>query len=211
MARRLVKTASEFNVGTSSIVEFLQKKGFTIENKPTANISDEMFEELKKEFGASQAIKEKAEALVIGKASMAQAPKKEEKSIPTPPPAPPTPPAPAPVQAHPVAEPKPVTPSVPVVPEVKKEDEPEVYKRKTPELPKIKVVDKIDLGPKKKKKTEEEVTEEEDEIKPIQAKEEVVSKPVVEEVAPVEEEEIPGEDFHRAETPQLKGLKILGI
>ena len=67
MARRLVKTASEFNVGTSSIVEFLQKKGFTIENKPTANISDEMFEELKKEFGASQAIKEKAEALVIGK------------------------------------------------------------------------------------------------------------------------------------------------
>lgn len=210
MARRLVKTASEFNVGTSSIVEFLQKKGFTIENKPTANISDEMFEELKKEFGASQAIKEKAEALVIGKASMAQAPKKEEKSIPTPPPAPPAPPAPAPVQAHPVAEPKPVTPSVPVVPEVKKEDEPEVYKRKTPELPKIKVVDKIDLGPKKKKKTEEEVTEEEDEIKPIQAKEEVVSKPVVEEVAPVEEEEIPGEDFHRAETPQLKGLKILG-
>ena len=114
-------------------------------------------------------------------------------------------------RVHPVAEPKAAVPVTPVVPEAKKEEEPEIYKRNTPELPKIKIVDKIDLGPKKKKKTEDEVPEEEEEIKPIPpTKEEVVSTPVVEEVPPVEEEETPGEDFHRAETPQLKGLKILG-
>ena len=204
MARRLVKTASEFNVGTSSIVEFLQKKGFSIENKPTANISDEMFEELKKEFGASQAIKEKAEALVIGKASMAQIPKKEEKITPPPPP-------PAPIPVIPVSEPKVVSPPPPLAPETKKDEESETYKRNVPELPRIKVVDKIDLSPKKKKKPEEDTPEEMVETSPPKSiKEEVVELPVIDKIPEIAEEEVTGEDFHRAETPQLKGLKILG-
>lgn len=214
MARRLVKTASEFNVGTSSIVEFLQKKGFAIENKPTANITDEMFEELKKEYGASQAIKEKADTLVIGKASASQTPKKEV-TTPVAPiiPAPPvTPPPVAPVIEAKISTPPPVV-------EVKKEENESEIKRKTPELPKVKVVDKIDLdGPKKKKKTEEATPEEIKEEKPKKAapvieqtpivKEEVITKEVAENVEVVPE--VDGEDFHRAETPQLKGLKILG-
>ena len=32
---RLFKLASQINIGKDAIVEFLQAKGFTIENKPT--------------------------------------------------------------------------------------------------------------------------------------------------------------------------------
>ena len=34
-----------FNVGTKTIVEFLNGNGFSVSNKPTAKISDEMYEE----------------------------------------------------------------------------------------------------------------------------------------------------------------------
>ncbi|PSR09086.1 MAG: hypothetical protein C7N36_20855, partial [Bacteroidetes bacterium] len=64
MERRLVKIAKELNVGLSTIVEFLQNKGFDIDNKPTAKVSDEMYQELHKEFQKSIAIKEKADQLV---------------------------------------------------------------------------------------------------------------------------------------------------
>lgn len=66
MAKRLVKIAKELNVGTSTIVEHLLNKGFDIENKPAAKITDEMQAELLKEFQKSIAIKEKADQLVIG-------------------------------------------------------------------------------------------------------------------------------------------------
>jgi hypothetical protein len=35
---RLGKAAGEFNVGTSSIVDLLKKKGFDIEDKPMRNL-----------------------------------------------------------------------------------------------------------------------------------------------------------------------------
>ena len=66
MAKRLVKIAKELNVGTTTIVEHLVKSGFEIENKPTAKVSDEMEQELLKEFQKSIAIKEQADKLVIG-------------------------------------------------------------------------------------------------------------------------------------------------
>ena len=75
MAQRLVKVAKELNVGTTTIVDFLAKVGHEIDNKPTAKISDEMYDELLKEFRNSAAIKEKADQLVIGTRST---PKKEE-------------------------------------------------------------------------------------------------------------------------------------
>jgi|GEM_PF-5736975 len=66
MAIRLVKIAKELNVGTSTIVDFLKGKGFEIENKPTAKISEEMHNELLSEYSNSMAVKEKADQLVIG-------------------------------------------------------------------------------------------------------------------------------------------------
>lgn len=62
----MIKIAKELNVGTSTIVDHLTKAGFEIENKPTAKVSDEMYNELLKEFQKSIAIKEKADSLVIG-------------------------------------------------------------------------------------------------------------------------------------------------
>ncbi len=104
MAKRLIKIAKELNVGTATIVEHLAKKGFDIENKPTAKITDAMHEELLKEFQRSIAIKEKADQLVIGnrvtnrkesapaKVDQKSSPKEQEKtttelfkSAPTPP------------------------------------------------------------------------------------------------------------------------------
>lgn len=66
MEKRLIKIAKELNVGTSTIVDHLTKAGYEIDNKPTAKVSDEMYNELLKEFQKSIAIKEKADSLVIG-------------------------------------------------------------------------------------------------------------------------------------------------
>ena len=55
--RRLVKVAKELNVGLSTIVDFLLKKGFDIDMKPTMKVSDEMYRELLKEFQRATAIK----------------------------------------------------------------------------------------------------------------------------------------------------------
>src|SRR5690625_2762779 len=66
MSKRLVKVAKELNVGTGSIVDFLAKKGFEIDNRPTARVSEEMYNLLVQEFQSSMALKEQADQLVIG-------------------------------------------------------------------------------------------------------------------------------------------------
>ncbi len=66
MAKRLAKVAKELNVGTSTIVEFLQKEGFEVENKPTTKITEEMEEKLVAQFQKSRVTKQQADQLVIG-------------------------------------------------------------------------------------------------------------------------------------------------
>ena len=66
MSQRLVKVAKELNVGTDSIVEYLSKKGFVIEAKPTSMITDDMHNLLLQEFGSNIAIKEQADRMDIG-------------------------------------------------------------------------------------------------------------------------------------------------
>lgn len=66
MERRLIKVATELNVGLHTIVDFLNGKGFDIEDKPTAKVTDAMYTELQKEYQKSVDIKEKADSLVIG-------------------------------------------------------------------------------------------------------------------------------------------------
>lgn len=81
MEKRLVKIAKELNVGTTTIVEHLTNRGFDIENKPTAKVTDEMYAELLKEFSKSIAIKEQADQLVIGTRPVTL-PKKETPATP---------------------------------------------------------------------------------------------------------------------------------
>ncbi|MFZ1454763.1 MAG: translation initiation factor IF-2 [Saprospiraceae bacterium] len=102
----------------------------------------------------------------------------------------------------------------PVVEDTPKAEEPvqaeEILKPSTPELPGLKVMGKIDL--EKPKQKQEEPKEKED-VKPIEAKIEKPVETIVEKPAETPEKNTQGapeEDFLRAKTPQLKGLKIMG-
>ena len=204
MAQRLVKIAKELNVGLSTIVDHLVNKGFEIENKPTAKVTDVMYEELLKEFSGSLSIKEKADQLVIGnRVNPKDAPAKET-------PKPIIPPAPAPiVEKAPEPVPEPVE-------EAPKEETPkeEAPKEDSPQLGGLKVMGKINLdAPKKKAPKEKPEAPKAPKEKPAKAE----TKPVVEEKPPVVEEKPaevkptpPKDNLLRAKTPQLKGLKILG-
>ena len=193
MAQRLVKIAKELNVGTTTIVEHLKNSGYEVENKPTAKITDEMYNELLKEFSTEIAVKEKADQLVIGQRTKADEPKETEAAAP------------------PAETVEPVAPAEPETQAPEPEPAPEE------EGPKVKVVGKIDLsavsGKKKKPAAKEEPKEgpvETEEEEP-EAKQEEPEKPVetasaAEEVQPEE----PKEQMVRAKTPQLKGLVVKG-
>lgn len=61
MTIRLNKVTRDLNVGITTAVEFLQKKGFTVEANPNTKITDEQFELLKKEFSTDKNLKIKSE------------------------------------------------------------------------------------------------------------------------------------------------------
>lgn len=61
MTIRLNKVTRDLNVGITTAVEFLQKKGFTVEANPNTKITDEQFEMLKKEFSNDKDLKIKSE------------------------------------------------------------------------------------------------------------------------------------------------------
>ena len=220
MAKRLIKIAKELNVGTSTIVDFLTDKGFEIDNKPTAKISDDMETELLKEFQSSIAVKEKADQLIIGNRPATNnsdpAPATPEKPLfKEPESAPPEEKVEEPVEEK-------ATPPEPAEPEVVEEEKEE---RSTP---KLKVLGKIDLDASKKKaaKKKEEAEQKEDEEAPAQETEAPATKEPVakkekaptkkkakektEEEAEEETSEESSNEVIRADAPQLKGLKILG-
>jgi translation initiation factor IF-2 len=63
----LFKAVKELNVGIATAVDFLEKKGFSVENKPTTKLSPEMYDSLLKEFQGDKIVKEEANQIVIGK------------------------------------------------------------------------------------------------------------------------------------------------
>jgi translation initiation factor IF-2 len=219
MAENLIKTAKELNIGTATIVDFLLSKGFSIENKPNAKLSDEMYQMLSIQYKGSADDKKSADKIQIGTSF-----KKEEKpivkiEIPKPIIKPEVIVAvepPKPVEVVPTPEPAVVDPE----PTVEVEDE---GKR----LPGLKVIDKIDLDPKKKttspsKKEAEEAKKEkiektEDapakkesvEVEPLIAAEAIVTSDEESSIANADSDNQEIDEF-RAKTPQLAGLKILG-
>jgi len=207
MAKRLIKIAKELNVGTATIVDFLNENGFEIDNKPTSKVSDDMYDALLKEFSSSMAVKEKADQLIIGT-------RQEEKTVEVIAPPPPPPPPPPiikkeekPVEKvleEPVVEPEVVSDPEQISPPVEEKKEEEVI-RATIEKKELKVVGKIDLDatkPKPKKKETKSVKDKEPEQK---------APPVIKKEEPeVIATKAPPEEMVRAETPQLQGLKIQG-
>ncbi|MCB0593835.1 MAG: translation initiation factor IF-2 [Lewinellaceae bacterium] len=173
MAKRLIKIAKELNVGTTTIVEHLTNNGFEIENKPTANVTDEMYAELLKEFQKSIAIKEKADQLVIGnRPTSAPAPPKEKKKDILPPP-PPTREEVSRTQPEKTgSEPQGKEPGA--SPENGKERHAEEPSR--PQA-KLKVLGKIDLESRMRPKTKEAQPEEETQARPEAKKESPTPEP----------------------------------
>ena len=66
MERQLIKVAKELNIGMGSIIEYLTDKGFDVENKPNAKLSDGMYDSLMKKFSDSKAEKQQADQIIIG-------------------------------------------------------------------------------------------------------------------------------------------------
>jgi len=64
VGKRLSKIAKECNVGISTIVDFLHKKGFEIESNPNTKVSEEMYDLLKKEYRSDLTVKMESEKLV---------------------------------------------------------------------------------------------------------------------------------------------------
>jgi len=64
-ATRLSKAAREFNVGISTIVEFLHKKGFDIDSNPNTKVSSEQYDLLVKEYSSDIDVKKESEKLSL--------------------------------------------------------------------------------------------------------------------------------------------------
>ena len=62
-AKRLRQVAGEFNIGISTIVEFLSKKGINVDSSPNTKLTEEAYEILSAEFASSKSEKEKSAEL----------------------------------------------------------------------------------------------------------------------------------------------------
>jgi len=187
--RLLVKIAKELNVATSTIVEHLSLKGFEIENKPTAKIDDAMYGELLKEFQGSIEIKEKADQLLMGTNRVQ--PKKEI--------------------FHEAVKPKPVEEVKPPVVVETKEVKDDSIKREEIILKGPKVVGKIDLDKPKPKEVVPPVESKEIPKPAEEKKPEIpVETPKEEPIVTAVDGPVVDDNMMRAETPELRGLKILG-
>jgi len=64
--KRLSKIAREFNVGISTIVDYLNNMGYEIEANPNTKVSDEIYEILVQEYSSEIKVKKESESLSIG-------------------------------------------------------------------------------------------------------------------------------------------------
>jgi len=221
---RLSKAAKEFNVGMSTIVDFLQAKGLPVEFNPNYALDDKAYDLLSKEYAGDKNTREKAEKLTIVRttakekesAPAEQAPAKEK------PAAPEKTAATAPKTESPADKPKaekteeaakPKAEEAPVNVPVEKPVEPAAAeetpaagekKPKTEGLAGPKILGKIDLEPKPKKtkKAAEKAPEKTEEApEPKAAKETAPKKEKEKEKEPAVQPEAAEETPQAPETP----------
>src|SRR5690606_1695801 len=63
----LLKAAKELNIGIGTAVDFLAKKGYSLEAKPTTKLDSDMYDVLSREFQGDKIVKEEAKQISIGK------------------------------------------------------------------------------------------------------------------------------------------------
>ncbi|NDW19029.1 translation initiation factor IF-2 [Dysgonomonas sp. 216] len=180
MSIRLIKVSKDLNVGISSLVEFLQKKGFEVEANPNTKIDDEPYELLLKEFGSDKNVK-----LASNRHKELQKEKKKEKD-----------------EIISIEGYEEESLSAQNVVEEIKTEVPEEAK------PHLNIIDKIDLDSLSRPKTvvqnkpEEVVEEPKEEPKAEEIIEVNKEEPIVEVVEPVVEKEIPVSNEEDAKQPE---------
>ena len=192
---RLASAAKKLNVATTTIVGFLEKGGFSVENKPTFKLSEEMYVALLDEFRSDIDKKEEADAVTLGSRNREDIELSEETIK-------------RPKKDEDGEEILIKTAGATLIESVKpggKEKEPvkeEVVETKKVELDGPKVVGKIEL---EKKEEKEEVVAETKEAEPV-AKTKKEEEPVKRKTAKKEEVE----DLIETKKVKLEGPKILG-
>jgi translation initiation factor IF-2 len=212
---RMMAAAKEFNIGTSTLVDFLVSKGFnSADLKPTAKLTEDMYRVLQAEFQQDKAAKQKAEQVELSKSPGEAKKKKDEEDLSIKKKEAAKAAAEKPEEVKPAAkaEEKPV--------EEKPADTSAKVKIDAPEIEAPKVLDKIDLAaidsstrPKKtaKKKEEESTEAAKPAAKKTKKAEEPKAAPVVTPPPPVEAPapELPPV-IENIQADKLTGPKILG-
>ncbi|MFM8743290.1 MAG: translation initiation factor IF-2, partial [Cytophagales bacterium] len=183
----LGQASRKLNVGHNTILEFLAKKGITVENNPNAKLSPEQFNMLAKEFASSASEKLEASHLTIGiKPVEVQVPKAEPE-----------------INRKKAEEEESVLiknlGSKDIV-KPKEESKPEKVELEKPKLEGIKVLGKIALENEAPKKKEPEK---------VEPKEEPVSEAPIEVPKQVVEEKQVEQELIKAKADKLQGLKVV--
>ena len=209
---RLSQVSRKFNIGKHTILDFLESKGFVVEDNPNSKITPEQLSLLAREFADSALDKEEASSLMIGakhsenvvidsSVDIKRRDEEDEEEII--------------IKGHhyEVSEPKTAaTPEKEDKTEIKEEHIPST----APKLPGVKILGKIELETTKKK---EEKTPPPEEKSDVEAPHEAAGVPAEETPAAISEES-PQVDQPKDEHPdievigvkaeQLKGLKVVG-
>lgn len=201
---RLSQAARKLNVGHNTILEFLAKKGFEVENNPNAKLTPEQVNLLSKEFASSATEKKEASGLTIGVKHAENPTVEVEKEV-------------IPSKRQEEEESNIMIKNLGSKEvRAKEEGKTEKVEREKPKLEGIKVLGKIDLDKEKEKvkepekkpaKPEKVVEEPTAEVK----KPEVVEEPKKEEKIeqPVVVEKLPEQELIKARADKLKGLKVV--
>lgn len=218
MTPRLMQAAKEFNIGTQTLTDFLESKGFeTDELKPTSKITGDMYQALQIEFQPDKVAKQKAEQIDLPKNVPADnkrrrdeqdlsftkketvKPKEEEVVVPEEV-------KPEEVEAEkPVSEPEPVKPEEVAAPE----PEPKPVPVEEPPVEEKPVVEEK----KEEKEVPQEVVAEKKEKEPVAEtpKEKKATKKEEEKAKPEIKEEDPTDisEITKIDAPEVGGLKVV--
>jgi translation initiation factor IF-2 len=204
---RLGKAAGELNVGITTLVEFLDKKGVKIDASPNTKLEPEHYDLLQKEFAADQnlkeqskfttAVREKRETVSLRDTKQEEVVAKEDDS--------------EPINVEKIKQSVLEEPSKQVDAHKEEDSIIEVKSTNTPEV-QVQIVGKIDLDKinaktrPDKKKTEQEEKQHEKVVE--------ISQTPIEEVKPekavIENQEAPVIETIRAERTVLTGPTVLG-
>jgi translation initiation factor IF-2 len=205
--KRLSKVAREFNVGISTIVEFLHKKGYEIESNPNAKVSAECYAALVQEYSKDIEMKKEKEKITQRTlkarketVTLDDIDNEEEDSNDG-------------DEVILIKDTRGVDEEKPVKKEKEKKEEPVEEVRVEKKEPEVKVVGKIELE-KKVKKKEEPVVEEEplkEEIIENTKEEEITEETKKEETEVVNEEILDTEEevIEEVEKPENE-VKVIG-